>query len=210
MAMTTVDGGVRRIINASGDVFMIWWSADGRRLFEEDFFSSGGGGRSTRWRTGLEEGRPPERERGGSLTRGACFLSLARGGVKSGGERGGGPLVGYRARGGGAKEREGGDRLAGWSPDSRSILFHRLSDVYSIDADGTDLRQLTSDGASQAMDWSPDGELVLFLRSVASGEKPPHERVWELWVMDADGGRQTRLPFNRPKLEVIAADWSTS
>jgi len=111
----------------------------------------------------------------------------------------------------------GADWLAGWSPDSRSILFHRsrsapdddISDVYAIDADGDDLRQLTSDGAAEAVDWSPDGALVLFRRRVAADAKRPNKQVWELWVMDADGGRQTRLRFNRPQLEVVAADWST-
>ena len=72
------------------------------------------------------------------------------------------------------------------------------------------MRQLTSDGASEAIDWSPDGELVLFLRA-ALDAKDPEKQVWELWVMDADGGSaETRLPFNRSTLEVVAADWGTS
>jgi hypothetical protein len=29
----------------------------------------------------------------------------------------------------------------------------------------------------------------------------------ELWVMDANGGRQTQLPFDDRGLTVISADW---
>ena len=47
---------------------------------------------------------------------------------------------------------------------------------------------------------------MLFLRA-ALDANDPEKQVWELWVMDADGGRQTRLPFNRSALEVVAADW---
>ena len=70
------------------------------------------------------------------------------------------------------------------------------------------------------MGWSPDGRKILIIREVSDKErlatkpakvkKADRElyRPWfELWVMDADGGRPTRLPFNRKHWSVVDADW---
>ena len=102
-----------------------------------------------------------------------------------------------------------------WSPDGRSLLFTRtretypdyLSDVYVVMADGGDrARRLTRGGSSSASGWSPDGRKILFVRETWDEDRP--QRTWsELWIMDADGGRETRLPFNRPHWSVISVDW---
>ena len=90
-----------------------------------------------------------------------------------------------------------------WSRDARSIAFtewkdspngERVPDIGLVTVDGARVRRLASN--ARALDWSPDGKKLLFLRS------------YELWVMDADGGRQTRLALNRPGLAVIDGDWS--
>lgn len=104
-----------------------------------------------------------------------------------------------------------------WSPDSRSLVFTRSTpqdgeykaDVYIVGADGRNLRRLTSGAPAAAIAWSPDGK-IFFKRQAWDEETSlgePYNPWWELWVMDADGGRQTRLPFNRPGWTVIAADW---
>ena len=91
--------------------------------------------------------------------------------------------------------------LAGWSPDgSRIVLtsfdrpvpgvtgdFHQ--DIYTVRPDGTDLRQLTTDGISNRATWTPDGR-ILFTRGlgfVPDGGAPG------LWTMDADGSNAARL-----------------
>lgn len=53
-----------------------------------------------------------------------------------------------------------------WSPDGKRLVFTRTrlgSDVYTIGADGDSIRQITTDGKSQALDWSPDGRRLLLV-----------------------------------------------
>ena len=76
----------------------------------------------------------------------------------------------------------GGDR----SSLSGRIAFDNFDDVWTIDADGTDLTRLThSPGPDFDPAWSPDGTQIAF-RSERSGEP-------EIWVMNADGTGQHRL-----------------
>jgi Tol biopolymer transport system component len=87
---------------------------------------------------------------------------------------------------------------ASWSPDGSMIVFKDVTmvddtenggvteagwDIYTIRPDGTDLRRLTTDGASYAPRWTADGRL-LFFRGDAN------------WIMDADGGAQSELGFD--------------
>jgi dipeptidyl aminopeptidase/acylaminoacyl peptidase len=71
---------------------------------------------------------------------------------------------------------------SGSSPGSPSgrIAFDNHDDVWVIDADGTDLRQLTSSpGHDFDPSWSPDGAQIAF-RSERSGDT-------EIWLMNSDG-----------------------
>jgi Tol biopolymer transport system component len=76
----------------------------------------------------------------------------------------------------------GGDRSSSYG----RIAFDNFDDVWTIDADGTDLTRLThSPGPDFDPSWSPDGTQIAF-RSERSGEP-------EIWVMNADGTGQHRL-----------------
>jgi TolB protein len=69
---------------------------------------------------------------------------------------------------------------------SGRIAFDNFEDVWTIDADGTDLTRLTNAPYPEFDPaWSPDGTLIAF-RSERSG-------VPWIWIMNADGTGQRRL-----------------
>jgi Tol biopolymer transport system component len=75
-------------------------------------------------------------------------------------------------------------RVACWPPRSGRIAFSRDGDMYTIGADGTELRQLTGTfdpGVDEYPDWSPDGTKIAFARDEA------------IHVMNADGTDPARL-----------------
>jgi Tol biopolymer transport system component len=73
------------------------------------------------------------------------------------------------------------------------------SDIYAIDADGTDETRLTdSPGLDGFSSWSPDGDRIAFTTD--------RDGNWELYTMDADGSDQRRLT-NTP-IDEGGAVWS--
>ena len=108
-----------------------------------------------------------------------------------------------------------------WSPDGRQIAFTRNEDVgefttftdddvFVMDADGGNVRQLTRerDGSSSSQPtWSLDGRIA-YVRgpSIASSVVASTPLAFgELRVMDADGGESTRLTRGEPD---AAPAWS--
>jgi len=197
------------------------WSPDGKKLFHSNWGCTGyeklrsvpvTGGKSTplriaaAWNPRIAE---PDWSRDG--TRIAAILSSSDLSTFSDG------LVTMNAEGRKLMRiTRGDDTGPTWSPNGRAILFTRgtgdeqadtyAQNVYVVRPDGKGLRALTSDGVSRALDWSPDGRKVLFLRPGVNREKPKKAGV-DLWVMDSNGGRQTRFPFNRTGWDVLSADW---
>jgi dipeptidyl aminopeptidase/acylaminoacyl peptidase len=94
-----------------------------------------------------------------------------------------------------------------WSPNGRSILFTETEEIEAgvfgsdgrIGVIGSDGRHRRTLASGDALAWAPDGKKILFERQARRGS--------ELWVMDANGKRQTRLQFGRPRWSVITADW---
>jgi len=82
------------------------------------------------------------------------------------------------------------------SPDGKRIAFtvtsYNLheggsnSDIYLMNADGSDLRQMTcDDGADYHPRWSPDGKTILFISTRKNGA--------QAWLLPADGGEARQL-----------------
>jgi eukaryotic-like serine/threonine-protein kinase len=76
-----------------------------------------------------------------------------------------------------------------WTPEARILYVSQESgnaDIWSMNADGGDRKQLTTDPHSDT--WpvvSPDGRSVVFMSDRAGTEN--------IWRMDIDGGNQTQL-----------------
>jgi Tol biopolymer transport system component len=78
-----------------------------------------------------------------------------------------------------------------WSPDGRSVLFgcghrgdmgYRIYEIYVVDADGSNLRNL---GYGLSPVWSSDGDSILLVY----GGHP----TWAIWEMNADGSNRRYL-----------------
>jgi Tol biopolymer transport system component len=89
-----------------------------------------------------------------------------------------------------------------------------VEDVYSMDADGANVKALTSDGHSHNPAWSPDGQRMLFVRDSTLQIRPAskEEKQFgsyhpvELFVMDGDGTNRRLLLRMEPV--IYSAAWS--
>lgn len=92
-----------------------------------------------------------------------------------------------------------------WSPVEDRIAFDLDGDIWTINADGTELTQLTS-GPNVALipKWSPDGTQILFRVSIS--EETRRQGVHGLGVMNADGS-DIRI-FLQPRADMLIFEWS--
>ena len=90
-----------------------------------------------------------------------------------------------------------------FAPDGRQIIYGSLEagsyDIYSMNADGTNKRQLTQDLASDVHPvWSPDGHYIAFASNRDGDE--------EIYVMNADGTNQRQLTHD--SWDQLGPSWS--
>jgi Tol biopolymer transport system component len=95
-----------------------------------------------------------------------------------------------------------------WSPDGHRIAFHAQRvdgnlDIYTIDADGGDLRRLTSTNSHIRPRWSPDGTQIAFYfqQTVLAGTC-----CGRIGIMNADGTGYRVL--TTPSLQDAEPTWS--
>ena len=98
-----------------------------------------------------------------------------------------------------------------WSPDGTKIVFANAPipcpncvfqyDIYVMNADGTGIRQLTTDQAPDEYPaWSPDGQRIAFSRE--------HAGRRDIFVMNADGSGQMNLTSNDAAEDDFDPTWS--
>jgi eukaryotic-like serine/threonine-protein kinase len=84
-----------------------------------------------------------------------------------------------------------------FSPDGKQIVFTRSRDrgvqrdIWVMDSDGANPRLVAAAPGSEEFvepSFSPDGRRIAFQRL--------QSRQWDIWVMNQDGGAQTRLTFD--------------
>lgn len=97
------------------------------------------------------------------------------------------------------------DNFPAWSPCDNHIVFTRQMDngdfeIFTIDADGSNLRQVTRDHGNDAhASWSPDGKRLLFTSSRQGwkDEERGFQPYGELFVINADGSGLEQLTDNQ-------------
>jgi TolB protein len=89
------------------------------------------------------------------------------------------------------------------SPDASQVAFEGYTtgntDIYVVALDGTDLRQLTTDLATdQYPQWSPDGTTIVYDNAGAKerGDDPQFSKTAEIFSVPAKGGAPTQLTHN--------------
>ena len=84
------------------------------------------------------------------------------------------------------------------SPSGTQIVFSHgqrndadewRSDLFLIDADGSNLRKIPGTGQSYQARWSPDGRSIVFDSTRDGGD-------WDIYLMDANGANLRRLTSN--------------
>jgi TolB protein len=106
-----------------------------------------------------------------------------------------------------------------WSPDGTRIAFasdrdgSNGFDIYSMTADGCDVKQLTTDAGNEAEPaWSPDGKRIAYTANLLkafllcgfahTGFGPdPFVVGPDIYVMESDGSGQTRVTFTETNIE---------
>ncbi|MCE9563861.1 MAG: hypothetical protein K8U57_17605 [Planctomycetes bacterium] len=79
-----------------------------------------------------------------------------------------------------------------WSPDGKRIAFvsdrEGTPEIWAMNADGTDVKQITKSSAVTNPRWSPDGSRIAFIGS--KGGKG------SVWTVETDTGKLTQLSFH--------------
>jgi len=72
-----------------------------------------------------------------------------------------------------------------WSPDGQQIAFENAGQIYVMDGDGSNVRQVTAGAQNSFPAWHPDGTRLLY--DSDSGGK------YDIWVVDVDGSNAMRF-----------------
>lgn len=80
-----------------------------------------------------------------------------------------------------------------WSPDGNKIVFEHDGEIWTINADGTSLIQLTntSEISEQLPSFSPDGTMIVYTSN--EGKDGKRSTDWNIWTMSSDGSERMQI-----------------
>jgi Tol biopolymer transport system component len=90
--------------------------------------------------------------------------------------------------------REGKNPL--WSPDGKQIIFDHAGEIWLINADGTELQQLTnsSEVIESIPSFSDNGEYIVFVSNeTKTGNLSLRGSNWNIWSMKTDGSEKQQI-----------------
>ena len=94
---------------------------------------------------------------------------------------------------------------ATFSPDGSKILFDQGTDaefdIHVMDADASNVRQLTTTGVDYNPQWEPDGTRIAFTRQGRGAQS-------DIWLMDVDGSNPKQLTSGPPGQTNLSPTWS--
>jgi Tol biopolymer transport system component len=95
--------------------------------------------------------------------------------------------------------RIGNDGALDVSPDGKTIACHYFlnnkADIYVMDIDGSNLRQLTSDTLDNRWPrWTPDGKLIAYTRVAENSD---------IWIMDKYGNNKKQYVTSPKRDEIL-------
>jgi len=108
--------------------------------------------------------------------------------------------------------------LPEYFPDGKRIAFTRFvgdRDIWVMNTGGTEQRNLTDNMVDPATNapthelhatWAPDGTKIVFYSGPGTGSLGIYTAT-DIWVMNADGSRQTNVTNNGPDVGDIHPNW---
>jgi Tol biopolymer transport system component len=92
-----------------------------------------------------------------------------------------------------------------WSANNQIVFMTLMTEsqqIFSMNSDGKDIRQLTKEGSNGDPVWSPDGSQISF------GSNREGNGKLNIFVMKADGSHVTQLTHFQPPVESGDTNWS--
>ena len=85
------------------------------------------------------------------------------------------------------------NRSPRYSPNGTQIAFWSKGTLWVMDTLGYHLKQLTTQGAAESLDWSPDGMKIVYVNYSFKNYDPKNNGT--VWLMNADGANKHQLTY---------------